>query len=240
MQKFVIITSGRSGSYHLVDLLSSHKNIVCFGELFNKRGIGFWDEKLNSSEEILLFRNKNPIKFLNKVILRDYPKEKEIFGFKLLYSQIQKPILKYLKKKKWKVIHLKRRNLLKQFISNKKAIVMNKWSDYNNDDIQIYNKIKINVNSTQFLKKCKSILKSQKKIDKIFKSNQLMEVFYENLCIDSETEMRKIQEFLEVKYKKLKPKQKKINKVKISETILNYTELKKQFIKTKYNIFFED
>ena len=81
--RFVIVTLPRSGSYHLVSLLGSAKDVVCHGEVFKRERIelGAWHlEKMKVKAEDVGLRDEKPLKFLDR--LRSLNGRK-IFGFKL-------------------------------------------------------------------------------------------------------------------------------------------------------------
>jgi hypothetical protein len=105
--KFLIFTIGRSGSSLLVDLLNSHPEIHCDNELLERK---------------LIFP-KRYIKYRETVAMRD------VYGFKLNtyhfdVQKIKSPIsfVSELHATGYKIISLKRRNLLRQSISHLYAL----------------------------------------------------------------------------------------------------------------------
>jgi len=125
--KFFIFGQGRSGSNLLVDLLNSHPDIYCDRELLNNFRVARKNKvfrvliKLFPYQYIKYYLNKNPGK---------------IYGFKLMIYQLMgyKKIQKKLFDQKWKIIHIKRDDVLQQTFS---AIIAEKSGKYlrtNNDD----------------------------------------------------------------------------------------------------------
>lgn len=109
-EKFIIFTIGRSGSSLLVSLLHSHTRIHCAGELLAK-----------------------PLISPNAYIKRyEGLAQKDIYGFKLntyhfRVQKIQDPVgfVKGLHEDGYKIISLKRNNLIRQVISHMYAVHRN-------------------------------------------------------------------------------------------------------------------
>lgn len=114
-QKFVIFTSGRSGSTLLVDLINSNPNIHCDLELLKRR----------------VFSPMNLIKTHAKCSTQD------TYGFKLLSYQLKNVqtgiknkwmfLDKLVNKEGYKLIHLERENKAKQALSIIYAFYRGKW-----------------------------------------------------------------------------------------------------------------
>ncbi len=63
---------------------------------------------------------------------------------------------------------------------------------------------------------------------------------YEDLSQDYESEMKRVQEFLELDHEALKPNTLKQSSLSLSESISNYFELKEKFENIHWESFFED
>ena len=123
-EKFVIVSSGRSGSTLLATLLGSHPNIRCYSEIFHERELDpktvFFYPKSKKQHRLFV---DDPQRFLDDVFYCRYF-HRDIFfvGFKILYYQTrlhgQTSVWSYLENhKEIKIIHLKRNNLLAQYFS---------------------------------------------------------------------------------------------------------------------------
>ncbi len=109
--KFFIIGLGRSGSNLMVSLLNSHPEIHCDWEILNQD-----------------YLNKKPIH--KRKIIQWFPRQyinyrcknspKPVYGFKMLYYQYleREKQLKSLFCSEWKMIHIKRKNVFQQAISD--------------------------------------------------------------------------------------------------------------------------
>jgi LPS sulfotransferase NodH len=122
--KFVVLSSQRSGSTWLMNLLNQMDDTTAYGELFLRRkrdpeGVT-WDSE-NSYPRFYEDRPGNPgvrpfsvLSYLGKVY-----QQPGAVGFKLMYSQVQKfpEILAYLTLRRVHVVHLVRQNLIAGIVS---------------------------------------------------------------------------------------------------------------------------
>jgi len=120
-KKHAVLTSGRTGSNLLCAILNMHPECINRGEIFGEiRNLFldkiFWD---------------HPDYMIENFWFKDYSEVKSS-GFKYLYFQDLKrdnKISDFVAKSGFKVIHLKRKNKLKQYISWKKVLESNSWGD---------------------------------------------------------------------------------------------------------------
>lgn len=241
-QKFIILASPRIGSNYLVSLLGSHTQVICYGEIINSQGVLF-DYPEYDPKRVTAFRDKYPIKFMKKLIFRKYASNIAAVGFKIFYHQARQGRLKkvwpYLKNlPDLKIIHLKRKNLLKSYLSDRLAETTNVWQIY--DASQVTKDIKIQLGYDECLD---YFLRRQKRIDQcnvLFKDSHVLEVFYEDLDKDCSKETNRIQKFLNLEIETLWSSLKKQNIRPLTETISNYWELKEKFKNTYWINFFEE
>lgn len=123
--KAVIITSQRTGSTFLVECLRSHPQVNCHHELLKK---GYSKKQRGSSTFDRLNVRFNPYRYFfrgawNPAKMMDtfYSREKgPVTAFKAMYSQLIDPRVRYYLRKhtEIRIIHLRRDNLLKQYVSN--------------------------------------------------------------------------------------------------------------------------
>jgi LPS sulfotransferase NodH len=116
--RFVIFSMGRTGSTLLANLLNSHPQIACDGEIFTPSR---WPRKLRP---IARFWQRHPFPYLAYRRVRTFLRNhKTIYGFKLHTkpdgSQLSDPggFLHAAVQGGWKIIHLQRRFLFDQVIS---------------------------------------------------------------------------------------------------------------------------
>lgn len=124
MTRFVVLTSPRSGSGWLVDLLNSHPEIVAHAELFHverrtapeygARDLPYFEASLDRGRRVRLLRQ---VAYLAKLYARR-PDARAV-GFKLTYVQANanRALLPHLSLRRVRVVHLVRANLLAATIS---------------------------------------------------------------------------------------------------------------------------
>ncbi|WJW75306.1 sulfotransferase domain-containing protein [Thiohalobacter sp. IOR34] len=127
---FVTVSTQRSGSTWLTDLLNSHPDIASYTELFLRKGEGtpdwgkykdqvYWQTYRRGLRGIeRLIRPVGVFRYLDEVFAA-HP-EKRAIGLKLMYSQIvQWPeTLWYIRRRRLRIIHLIRRNVLDIVLSS--------------------------------------------------------------------------------------------------------------------------
>ena len=247
-QKFIILCTARTGSNFLCSLLQSHIRIRAFAEVFHKdskRKRIFWDYPGYNSEEFWEMRENNPIKFIDNIVFRDFPKSVSAVGFKLFYNHAQaeneKCIWEHLKQIKYlKIIHLKRQNWLQQYVSLTKARQSKQWVVKANNSNSKGDSLRLEIDYDNCIEHFQTLQNLQREYDNLFAGHQILEVIYENLAKDYINETKRIQNFLSVPYQKLYPSTYKQSQQPLSEIIINYSELKEKFQETPWIDYFEE
>jgi LPS sulfotransferase NodH len=75
---------------------------------------------------------------------------------------------------------------------------------------------------------------------RFFSKNEIKDIYYDELLENTEKKLDELQNFLGVDKKPMKTPLKKQTNQPLSDTILNYSELKRKFSSTKWAAFFED
>jgi len=123
--RFCVLTTQRSGSTWLRDLLDSHPDIICFGELFYSKRARLTDPHIQpyhlQRAEIGGRRPRVVWNYLKR--LETHPHAKRAVGFKLMYGQLAQfpEILPRLILGRYTIIHLVRENLLDVVLSEHRA-----------------------------------------------------------------------------------------------------------------------
>ena len=238
--KFIILSTGRTGSNLLVSLLRSSNNLVVYGEIFRDADKVGWDLfTAKDSKKSLKLYLTNPVLFLKNIIFSNYRKKIKAVGFKLFYEHINynrnSKMVDYLKKQTdIKIIHLKRANFLARHLSLRKAFKTNEWVNTGKKDIKMKLEIDDCREGFEFLENMYG------KSKEIFKNHQLIEIFYEDLIDDYAKTIKKLSDFLDIDYFQATTHLKKQSEAKLSESIINFTELKQAFKETKWKHFFSE
>lgn len=131
--RFIVLAGARTGSTMLVQALNSSSHIRCFGEVFNADvdfipfGVDGYD---NFSVRERALRDQDVGAFLQQRIFCRAPEGTRAVGFKLLYGQgRQFPGLlqRLIDDSEIRVLHLRRRNLLRSLVSWKIAETTGVW-----------------------------------------------------------------------------------------------------------------
>ncbi len=244
--RFIILGRGRSGSNFLRGLLNSHRQIITFGELFRfPESIG-WEfpdhDMFLQSHSLLSLMQTDPGRFLEEQVYRKFPGHISAVGFKLFYYHAQddprKTVWSYLRgQEDLKIIHLKRNNTLRLIVSETKAFKTNRWTNTTAEQEETFT---LALTYHQCLHRFLQEQAHKDQFDIFFNGHCKMDVIYEDLDRDYETEMKPIQAFLGVSYEAVKPLTYKQSNQPLREVISNYDELKKRFKGTRWAGFFEE
>lgn len=216
--KFVIFGRGRSGSTVLVSLLNTLPEIYCDGEVFNVRAI------------------------LPKARLKRacYYTGSSIYGFKLLSYQLfrysgsyQKNFLNYLVKTGFRIIYLKRENILMHAISNIRA---REYGFHNNDKIKgIARKIKIEKSELFYWLELSE--KREIKEDALLSGVDYLRLIYERNLENPDKHKATIDEicnFLNIERGAVATQYKKVSPERLVDSIENYQYLKEILNNTRF------
>ena len=123
VDRFIIISSPRTGSNLLCGLLDAHPEVICHYEIFHENEIYYSDQYGHDwiKDFTKEMRDKDPQKFLQFLYDHKFGKRVKTNGFKI-FNGHNDPLLKsLLADPKVKKIILKRENLLMAFISKIEA-----------------------------------------------------------------------------------------------------------------------
>jgi LPS sulfotransferase NodH len=241
--KFIIVSACRTGSNLLRSLLNSHSQILVFGEIFQKSDrIGWYLPGYSQKRKLLAIYRKAPAKFVRKKVFSEYPRGISAVGFKYMYEQKKfkswnslNPFFK--NNKALQIIHLKRKNILKSYVSLLTALQTEKWVSYTGAQAV---PSPVTINYDECLWQFKKTRTYQEYFDTFFADHPKIEVIYEDLIADRQSEMKRIQSFLGTDYEHLFPSIYKQSHRPLSKAIANYAGLKRDFLGTEWEMFFED
>lgn len=244
--KFIILGKGRSGSTLLSGLLNSHSQVIAYGELFRKPDAIGWDlppyDKYLQKPSLISLVNQDPVAFVSRKVFNKYSKTIASVGFKLFYyhahDDSRQKIWPFLQEQTdIKILHIKRKNTLQELLSLRRAFKTNQWANTTGDTEK---QLSISLDYEDCLQEFTYAQKSKDRFDAFFQDHPKIDVIYEDLANDYESEMRRIQDFLEVNYEPVTPSTFKQSNQTLMEAITNYTELKQQFSNTPWYSYFEE
>ncbi len=228
---FVIFGQGRSGSTLLMDLLNNHPDIFCDAELFLKRYYGrvlfaYWHIKNHSKSAYIL--NKSVYGF--KVKVYQFFKEQKIPHYVELLHRLHV--------EGWKFIHVRRRNVLKQCLSNQ----IREYYSYSNttEDIKA---IKIPVDCDRLLNTMDFRTRCNRLEDNILRRIPHLSIRYEDDLLNSADHQKivdKIFGYLGVPSVKVEATLKKMASDRLADNIENYDEFYSAIMISKYASYLQE
>jgi LPS sulfotransferase NodH len=244
-RKFVIIGIARTGSTLLISLLNSHSQILAFGELFRSPDSVGWDvPPFNSYQNPRVNRlyRTDPLAFLAKHVFRRWPKEYGAVGFKLFYYHARQPPHSLV----WDhlagdpsigILHIKRRNILKQYYSLQLAHKTNVWAS---TGVSVEDPPLMRLEVEACRKHFAWVRSLEHECAEFFKERSVHDVYYEDLITDQDRKMAAIQDVLELRHERVIAKLARQRRKPLSQAIANYDELKQAFKNTPWAEFFAD
>lgn len=209
-KKFVIISRSRTGSTLLMAFLRSHPNVHMEGELFKEL-------KGRSCQQIW------------NSLYSKRPKKIQQVGFKLFYYHPfddDKQVWEFLNNDDdISVIHLRRKHLLKAYVSQKIGEKTRKWTENINNQEVIKDK-KVSLDPKACVEVFETISNYEEDTRNRFGSRaNYMEITYEDLVKDQQGEMDIIFEKMGLPAHVVSAKLKKQNPEPLKSLVTNYEEL---------------
>lgn len=240
---FIILCSGRTGSNFLLGLLNSHSRVVAFGEIFQNPPIIGWSlQGYSQSKRAVEQFNNLPVDFLEERVFKKFPLHIRAVGFKIFYYHAQKDPYKQvwdylINKNDLRIIHNKRRNILRTYLSTQLAFLHNVWVNTSGENVYYP---PITLNYEKCLEAFIQIREWELKYDQLFHKHEIYNAYYEELSKDYLREMDKIQDFLRLNIEITRPQTFKQSRAPLTRAIENYHELKERFLGSPWEAFFEE
>jgi LPS sulfotransferase NodH len=240
--RFVVLTRGRTGSTYLLSLLESHPRIRVWGEVFGEARL----RRHYIKARILA---NGPVRYLERCFERKG--WEAAAGIKIMYRHFETDyalawgipelpkILAFLKKSKdLKIIHLKRRNKLKAIVSGKMAAATRQYIV--TKEAKRAAGVQIELFPDECEQKFEQIANWEKTYDESFEDHEKLNIYYEDLTADTESEHNRVLDFLGVAKRRLRAKTIKQRVRPIHKVVKNYEELREKFVGTEWEEFFQN
>ena len=222
---FIVLARSRTGSNLLITLLESHPHIRADGEILHSL------EGRDGADVLAKTFCKQPIRIKAR-------------GFKVFYYH---PIdddsggvwrtlagMDHLR-----VIHLKRRNVLRTLVSRKVAGARDEWVTESGAPASFTDKA-VALAARELAEGFARTRAWEEGGDEMFSRHPLLSVHYEDLADDPNGVFREITDFLGVPYARPSTTLRRQNPERLSDLVTNYEELKGAFQGTELEEFFED
>jgi LPS sulfotransferase NodH len=241
---FIILGSGRSGSTLLRERINSHTAATCYGELFDpsEHDKIYWDTGRPTLEEELVLRREDPAQFLDRFVFGETAKSISAVGFKIFYYQAregrQGDVWDYLRDQKINILHLRRENMLRQFLSFELARHTKTW--FINHPDQAHRDVQVRLEPNECLNFIRSMTEQYRQASEFFAVSPCLETTYEGLANNEAAESSRLLKFLELPQQPLVSGLKKQNVRPMGAVISNYEELEAALVGKPEHAFLDD
>ena len=238
--KFVVLTSSRTGSTWLIDLLNMQKSVDAHGELFLAEGR--LTPAIAGREDFPRFIEVHGVPRLTRLprlvcYLNQLYQTPRTVGFKLMYTQLRRypEILAYFALRRIKIIHLTRLNQIDVIVSDELAKITGASHAQAGRDTG-FPRVNLRVSSIcgQIDRLCTRSRRAARLVK--LSSCPSIEVHYESL-LESETEFTRVLDFLEIARSAdlVRSNLLKRGHRDHAEAIANYEEVRRDLASTPYS-----
>jgi len=227
--RYVLFLVGRVGSTYLTSLLDSHSRIEALGEALR-------DLEDEGAEVQLRWATE----FLSPPLVSR--KAARGFNVKLVHLADLDAFSELLHEQECKIIHLQRRNRVKAVVSRLNGRRLHKrtgmWGLFEESD----RPGAFHVDPEEF----NEFLKHREQVDKELEDYvdnlglPTLELFYEDLLTDENAFLNDVFAFLNVPSKQVEGRTLKITSDDLREVILNFDEIRGNYVGTKYEAMFDE
>jgi LPS sulfotransferase NodH len=233
----------RTGSTLLLNLLNAQPTVIGFGELFRGDGAIGWDTPPFVTQQSLRFRRMaetQPLEFLENAVFRRWPRKVAAVGFKLFYhharSGPQATVWDHLREEPaLAIIHIKRLNILEQYLSLRVAHATNIWSTARHPDGTAE---PISLAPEDCLRHFEEVRAQEQACDAFFAGCRILNLAYEDLVADRASAMKTVGAHLGLSLEPAKPSIVRQRTQPLSSAIANYDELREFFAGSVWESFF--
>jgi len=261
-RRFIILSGPRTGSNLLAELLNSHPDVRCFRELFNTEptidyGVAGYDGR--NAADIALRAHAAP-SFLAKRVFSSPDTGAKAIGFKFHYqhSLFHEGITEALAADgELRIVHLSRRNLLRQYVSHCTAERTDEWTRRKATSSSVIRNAWRRLRRTRKRPAApsrlrlvpeetesyfwKQIVSADRFGNQVFAGHPRLELTYEDLDRDRVATMHPVWGFLGVSpYDEANSSLTKQNPRPLREVIVNYDALKERFATGPFASFFAE
>lgn len=248
--RFVLLGQQRVGSNFLLSMLGRHPDVLAFGEIFSSPknlqwGSGTDDETRRllprPDEALVARRNADPIGFLQTHVFGGIAEPYRAVGFKLFYEHCRDEATRRV----WdwlrdstdiKIIHLKRRNILRTLLSKRLANATAVWYATEKDG---YKPTSIALKEKDCREFFERTLMAEREADWLLRRHACLPVYYEDLEEQPAATLCAAQVFLGVRPVPAESPLVKQQTLPLPVAIENFAELEKAFAGSHTRLFFE-
>lgn len=237
-QPFIILSPPRTGTHMLRSALLEDPNVIVQHEFFNPY--------LGEHHPYTL---KEPVKsILNNYAFRPFHSDIKAVGFPINEHHANEEsapqwmeVWEELRNiPRLKVIRMRRENLLRAFVSRVTAGQTHQWNIYPNNSHHQQENVAIKVDPKTLEQIFLRNTARYQYFNKLFENQPQIEIVYERMCDAPTYQFNRVQEFLGLELRELKPTTKKQAKYPLSKALQNYESLKIHFSGSPWAAFFDE
>jgi LPS sulfotransferase NodH len=244
-RRFVIVGIARTGSTMLTSMLNTHRQALVFGEIFRRPDVIGWDVQPYSSlttERLLALYRSEPCAFLDTAVFRRWPRARRAIGFKIFYYHARTApysmVWDYLARNRdILVIHIKRRNILAQYLSLQLAHMTEVWAITQPGRPETQ-PLRLEVEACR--KHFEWVRSLEIEADSFFANHRMLGIEYEALIADQVRQLSLVQSFLGLEKRRLSVRTQRQRTIPLPRSIANFDELEREFRGTEWAPFFAD
>jgi hypothetical protein len=246
IKQFVVYGVARVGSNYFVNQLNNHSQILCHYELFHPRGpfFGFADKGIDSAafEKKWDVRRRDQEPFVFLADLLETHQGEEALGYNIFPGHNQAILKGSLLDVHQKKIILRRKDLLKSYISGRLANKTGVWVCENERDLDNMKDAKVHFLRDEFLSYLLRIFNYYNYLETVLgvTRQNFLTVYYEDVMQDRDATFNKIFTFLNVRQETLDKKSKFIKQSPDDLELLvdNYQDMKAFMLKHNFFNFY--
>ena len=246
IKRFVVCGVARVGSNYFINQLNNHSQILCHYEIFHPRGLffGFADKEIDSvdfeKKWDIRRRNRAPFDFLGELL--EIHQGEEALGYNIFPGHNQAILKSSLLDVHQRKIILRRKDLLKSFISGRLANKTGTWVCTNEHDLGEIKNAKMHFLRDEFLSYLLRIFNYYNCLETVLgvTRQNFLTVYYEDIIQDRDATFKKIFNFLNVRQEILDKKSRFIKQSPEDLELLveNYRGMKNFLLKHNfYNLY---
>jgi LPS sulfotransferase NodH len=224
--RFIILSRSRTGSNLLLSLLNSHPNVQAEWEIFARLDGEPHDRRLARA-------------------FGRQPRRIRAKGFKLFYYHPLDDNSDALWRdlvadQALRVIHLKRRNILRCLVSRKIAAQRDAWSAAADNTGEAPRRKTVSFTTSELQDGFSQTRAWEHMGDRDFRHHRLLSLAYEDMAAQPAATLERVQRFLSLPPARLNSDMRKQNPEPLSHLIANYDDLKQAFAGSQWSLFFEE
>ena len=223
---FLILGAMRTGSNLLRLTLNSSPQIIIENEVFNQKQpeLGFTYDTIMGN------------------LFRKYPIPIKAVGCKIFYNHLSKEEWgKISTLPKFKIIHLRRRNKLRSYLSLKIAEQTNQWIEGQRKIKPPLAKRQILINKQDMFVYFSKMELWERQASERFREREVLNVYYEDLATNFVDTISRVTKFINVtKWNRQYMGIRKQNAEPMEELILNFDEIEEALTNTPFQVYLEE